>query len=152
MGFPLFSLRREQPVDSVRREQPVDSPRRARSGGTATRRERADGGDPAYPVGLHAYAREAAALLLIASALYVTLALGSFHGDPMRPEIVGSNWVGPVGAAFAGALVEAVGVGAWLIPLELVLLAAPLLDGRPSTIGAARLGGDIVIVVVLAAL
>jgi S-DNA-T family DNA segregation ATPase FtsK/SpoIIIE len=101
---------------------------------------------------MHTYAREAGALVLLASALYAALALSSFQGDPMRPEIVGEDWVGPVGAAAANALVTAVGIAAWLLPLELVLLAGPLLDGKRMHATAARLGGDVVVLAVLAAL
>jgi S-DNA-T family DNA segregation ATPase FtsK/SpoIIIE len=100
----------------------------------------------------HGYAREAAALLLLASALYTALALASFRGDPARVEVAGPDWVGPVGAAAARAAAEAVGLAAWFVPIELVLLAAPLLDGKKSGAGIARFGGDIVVVAVLAAL
>src|SRR5438045_2506656 len=73
------------------------------------------------------FAREAGALVLLATALYVALALASFQADPMRPEVAGSDWVGPVGSTAAQALVTAIGVIAWYAPLELALLAAPLL-------------------------
>jgi S-DNA-T family DNA segregation ATPase FtsK/SpoIIIE len=49
-------------------------------------------------------------------------------------------------------MVSAVGVVAWTMPLELALLAGPLLGGRPSRASIARFGGDIVVVVILAAL
>ncbi len=100
----------------------------------------------------HSYAREAAALLLLASALYVTLALASFRGDPMRIEVVGADWVGPVGAAFAGVLVQTVGVCAWLVPLDLALFAGPLLQGKPAKVTLVRVSGDLVVLVVVAAL
>ncbi|WP_437956971.1 DNA translocase FtsK 4TM domain-containing protein [Sorangium sp. So ce119] len=106
---------------------------------------------PAAPQG-HSYARDAAALVLLVSALYSALALASFRGDPLRPEIAGEDWVGPVGAALAGASVEAVGVIAWFVPLELALLAMPLLGAKRSIASLFRLSGDIVVVVVLAAL
>jgi S-DNA-T family DNA segregation ATPase FtsK/SpoIIIE len=57
-----------------------------------------------------------------------------------------------VGATFANALVGTVGVAAWLLPLELALFAAPLLNGKRSKLGVARLGGDVVVLAVLAAL
>ncbi|MEZ4312455.1 MAG: DNA translocase FtsK 4TM domain-containing protein [Polyangiaceae bacterium] len=101
---------------------------------------------------VHGYAREASALLLLASALYVTLALASFAGDPMRPEVSGADWVGPVGAAFAGALVQAVGACAWLVPLDLALFAAPLLKARRSKVTFVRVSGDLVVLVVASAL
>ncbi|WP_199693949.1 DNA translocase FtsK 4TM domain-containing protein, partial [Sorangium cellulosum] len=106
---------------------------------------------PAAPRG-HSYARDAAALVLLVSALYSALALASFRADPLRPELVGEDWVGPVGAALAGASVEAVGVIAWFVPLELALLAMPLLGAKRSIASLFRLSGDIVVVVVLAAL
>src|SRR5262245_10119261 len=98
------------------------------------------------------YAREAGALLLMAAGLYCGLALGSFEADPLRPEVHGENWVGPVGAVFAEVGVKMVGVVAWLVPLELTLLARPLLRDRRIRLGVTRLSGDIVIAVVLAAL
>ncbi|HZO12549.1 MAG TPA: DNA translocase FtsK 4TM domain-containing protein, partial [Polyangiaceae bacterium] len=98
------------------------------------------------------YAREAGALLLMAAGLYCGLALASFAADPLRPEMRGENWVGPVGAVFAEVGVKMVGVVAWLVPLELTLLARPLLRDRRIRLGVTRLSGDIVIAVVLAAL
>ncbi len=100
----------------------------------------------------HAYAREAASLVLFAAALYAALALASFRGDPMRPEISGADWVGPVGAVCARAAVESVGLVAWLFPIELALVGAPLVNGRRSVASLTRFAGDLVVVVVLAAL
>jgi S-DNA-T family DNA segregation ATPase FtsK/SpoIIIE len=90
--------------------------------------------------------------VLLASALYMALALTSFRGDPGRPEIVGDDWVGPAGAFLARALVEAIGLAAWFLPIELALVASPLLNGKPSIAGVARFAGDLVVVVILAAL
>jgi S-DNA-T family DNA segregation ATPase FtsK/SpoIIIE len=98
------------------------------------------------------YAREAGALLLIASAFYCGLALASFAGDPLRPGVTGSNWVGPVGEVFARVIVELVGVVGWLLPVELIAIARPLLFDRRMTLSLARVSGDVVITVVLAAL
>jgi S-DNA-T family DNA segregation ATPase FtsK/SpoIIIE len=100
----------------------------------------------------HGYAKEAAALVLLATALYVVLALLSFRGDPMRPEIVGPDWVGPVGALAARGVVGTVGLVAWLVPVELALLAAPLLNGQRTRASVARFAGDLVVLLVLAAL
>ncbi len=100
----------------------------------------------------HGYAREAAALLLLASALYTALALASFRGDPMRAEVVGEDWVGPVGALFAGLIVEAAGVCGWLVPIDLAIFAVPLLQGKKSRVSFVRVAGDLVVLVVLAAL
>jgi DNA segregation ATPase FtsK/SpoIIIE, S-DNA-T family len=104
------------------------------------------------PRNARTYAREAGALLLIATAFYCALALASFEGDALRPSVTGKNWVGPVGEVFARSIVELVGVVGWLIPLELVLVARPLLFDRRMTLSLARASGDVVITVVAAAL
>ncbi|MGK3984681.1 DNA translocase FtsK 4TM domain-containing protein [Sorangium sp. So ce136] len=144
MHVPLFAPRRAQPAAGP--AEPLRSGARG-----AVRNSPAGVAGPAAPQG-HSYAREAAALVLLVSALYSALALASFRADPLRPELSGEDWVGPVGAALAGASVEAVGVIAWFVPLELALLATPLLGSRRSIASMFRLSGDIVVVVVLAAL
>jgi S-DNA-T family DNA segregation ATPase FtsK/SpoIIIE len=96
--------------------------------------------------------REAAALSLFAGAVYSALALASFRGDPMHPEVHGADWVGPVGAAFAEGAAFALGFVAWFVPMELTLFAAPLLRRRPSIANLARLAGDILVAGVTAAL
>jgi S-DNA-T family DNA segregation ATPase FtsK/SpoIIIE len=106
----------------------------------------------ATPRPVHSYAREAAAMVLIASALFTALALLSFRGDPARPEINGADWVGPAGAFVARAAVEGIGLAAFFFPIELGLLAAPLLHGKPSIANVVRIAGDIVVVFILAAL
>lgn len=137
MAFPLFSPRRDKGGAGAAASPapPVAAPDSERPRRTA-----------------HTYACEAGALLLIASALYFALALGSFQGDPMRSEVSGDDWVGPVGAIVAGTLVTAIGICAWLVPAELLLLAAPLLGGKRTVPAAARVGGDVVVVAVVAAL
>ncbi|HTN86364.1 MAG TPA: DNA translocase FtsK 4TM domain-containing protein [Sorangium sp.] len=144
MHVPLFAPRRAQPAAGP--AEPLRSGARG-----AVRTSPAGITGPAAPQG-HSYAREAAALVLLVSALYSALALASFRADPLRPELSGEDWVGPVGAALAGASVEAVGVIAWFVPLELALLATPLLGSRRSIASMFRLSGDVVVVVVLAAL
>src|SRR3954464_10931880 len=119
MAFPLFAPRRAQTAGGL-------------AVGAAKTAEVAAGKLAPPRRASHGYAREAAALVLLASALYAALALTSFQGDPLRPEVTGSDWVGPVGALCAGAGVETIGLVAWLFPVELALLAAPLLNGRPS--------------------
>ncbi len=96
--------------------------------------------------------REAAALLLVASAIFLSLALASFIHDPAVSEVVGANWVGPAGAAFAKAFVSTIGVAAWTIPVELVLISWPLFRNRPSMASIARIGGDSIVILVFAAL
>ncbi|WP_437569509.1 DNA translocase FtsK 4TM domain-containing protein [Sorangium sp. So ce542] len=144
MNVPLFAPRRAQPAAGL--GEPLRSGARG-----AARTSPAGVSGPAAPPG-HSYARDAAALVLLVSALYSALALASFRADPLRPEISGDDWVGPVGAALAGASVQAVGVIAWFVPLELALLAMPLLGARRSIASLFRLSGDIVVVIVLAAL
>ena len=159
MNFPLFAPRRAQPAAATEGAAAPRAGGAARSGAAGA----APAARPRTPG--HSYAREAAALVLLTSALYYALALASFRADPMRPEVSGEDWVGPVGATLAGAGVEGVGIMAWLLPLELALLAAPLLAGRrwldngrgaadagPLSATVARIGGDVVVVVVLAAL
>ena len=141
MAFSLF-LPRRQGVSAASQDPADGTPRAAFGAGQVASDKRPT----------HAYKREAAALLLIASALYAVLALASFRGDPARPEIAGSDWVGPVGAVVARGLVEALGLCSWLLPIELGVLAAPLLNGRPARFGLARAAGDIVVVIILAAL
>jgi S-DNA-T family DNA segregation ATPase FtsK/SpoIIIE len=142
MPFPLFAPRRPQPAGG-----PVAS-----GGPGAPGRDDSAERPLAPRRTFHGYAREAAALVLLASALYAALALTSFQGDPLRPEVTGSDWVGPVGALCAGAGVETIGLVAWLFPVELALLAAPLLNGRPSIFSVARCAGDVVVMTTLAAL
>ena len=98
------------------------------------------------------YAREAGALLLIAVGLYLLLALASYEGDLLRPEVVGPNWVGPVGEVAARGLVHLVGVIAWLVPLEIMLLSRPLLSDTRLELRVTRASGDVLVVVVLAAM
>lgn len=109
-------------------------------------------GGAGKPRNARTYAREAAALLLIATGLYFALAIASYESDPLRPSVVGENWVGPVGEVFARILVELIGVVAWLVPLELILIARPLLFDKRMKLNLARVSGDIVIAIVCAAL
>src|SRR5262245_40655805 len=141
MPFTLFSPRRAR-ADAgagaasaevgVRDEAPSEPPK-----------------PPAPKRTVHTYAREAAALVLLASALYIALARAAFKGDPMRVEVNGEDWVGPVGAEGARFLVTAVGIASWLLPLELVLCSGPLLEGKRIHATAARVGGDVVVLAVL---
>ncbi len=105
----------------------------------------------------HGFAREASAVLLMASGLYVVLALASFRSDPMRPEIVGPNWVGPVGELFSHATVSTIGIVVWFIPIELFSIAVPMVsatEGRPRSlvVWLTRISGNIAVITVLASL
>jgi S-DNA-T family DNA segregation ATPase FtsK/SpoIIIE len=94
---------------------------------------------------------EATSLLAFAGAAFVVLALGSYRLET-GPGEVASGWMGPMGAALAGALATTFGWAAWFVPLELACLGAPLLRGqRPARLGL-RLGGDALLMVLLAAL
>jgi len=88
-------------------------------------------------------AREVAALAAWTLAVFLALALASY------PD---ANWVGPVGELCARALVSLVGVVAWTLPVELVLLGIPLVRGKESAATPGRIAGDLLIAVVSAAL
>ncbi|MFO0760757.1 MAG: DNA translocase FtsK 4TM domain-containing protein [Byssovorax sp.] len=146
MAFPLFAPRRAQTAGGP--PEAAEAPARS----AAPRRKNEPIAPAAATRPVHGYAREAAALVLLASALYTVLALLSYRGDPLRPEVAGADWVGPVGATCAGALAETIGLAAWFIPIELGLLATPLLNGKPSIAGVARFAGDLLVLIILAAL
>jgi S-DNA-T family DNA segregation ATPase FtsK/SpoIIIE len=102
--------------------------------------------------------REVAALLFWTLAVFLSLGLASYAGDPAialgTPDapVVGADWVGPVGAVVARAFVTLVGLAAWVVPLEAVLLGIPFVRGKKSNATPARLAGDILMVVIAAAL
>jgi S-DNA-T family DNA segregation ATPase FtsK/SpoIIIE len=102
--------------------------------------------------------REVAALVLWTLAVFYALALGSYMGDPSVPlsaelqPIIGENWVGPVGAMVARGVVTLVGIAAWVVPIEAILLGIPFVRGRKSNATPARIAGDILMVVIAAAL
>ncbi len=101
--------------------------------------------------------REVAALVLWTLAVFFVLALASYQGDPgasgaAAPTPPGSDWVGPVGAFGARSLASLVGLVAWGLPLELVLMGVPLVRGKPSPATAGRIAGDLLLAVVTAAL
>ncbi|MCL2823491.1 MAG: DNA translocase FtsK 4TM domain-containing protein, partial [Polyangiaceae bacterium] len=98
------------------------------------------------------FGREAASLVLVAGAIFLTLGLASFSRDPAVPEIDGPNWVGPVGAFFADSIVSLIGVAAWTIPVELILISLPLFRNKPGIGSLARIGGDSILILITAAL
>src|SRR5262245_32856167 len=103
MAFPLFAPRRLQPASGASRGVPeaisgAEATSNASRGAPEAASDASRGvpqtaSGPAPRV-VHSYAREAAALVLLASALYTTLALASFQADPLRPEVTGGDWVG----------------------------------------------------------
>src|ERR1700729_4066383 len=99
--------------------------------------------------------REVAALVLWTLALFFALALASYQGDPSGAVAVtpaGPDWVGPVGALGARALVSLVGLVGWGLPLELMLMGIPLVRGKERPATAGRIAGDLRLAVVQAAL
>jgi len=74
---------------------------------------------------------EIGGLLAGAGTVLLGMALGS-HGGL---EGGGGNWVGPVGAALAGTLMEAFGWAAWLVLLEAAVGTVRLFTRRPSPLG-----------------
>lgn len=149
MAVSLFVPRRAaNPVEEAESSEP-EAERARGSGAVQAARKNAVKAEGAAPP---TYAREAAAMVLLASALFATLSLASFEADPFRPEIGGADWVGPAGAELARALVVSVGFVAWLLPVELAVVASPLLAGKPSRIHLLRVSGDVVVAMVLAAL
>jgi DNA segregation ATPase FtsK/SpoIIIE, S-DNA-T family len=95
---------------------------------------------------------EVTALLLWAGAFFVGLALASFQETAGDPLASGADWMGAVGAGLARLLAVGFGGAAWLVPLEMVLLALPLFRGRPLERAGLRVAGDAVLLVLLAAL
>ncbi len=96
--------------------------------------------------------REAAALLLFAVSLFLCLALASLRLNPDDPMVHGADWVGVVGAGVAGFLVQGFGLVAWLAPIELSLVGAPLFRGRPNPALGLRVAGDLIVAIILASL
>src|ERR1700722_1334317 len=100
--------------------------------------------------------REVAALVLWTLALFFAPALASYQGAPSgatgAATSAGPDWVGPVGALGARALVSLVGLVAWALPLELMLMGIPLVRGKESPATAGRIAGDLLLAVVTAAL
>ncbi len=96
--------------------------------------------------------REAAALLLFAASVFLCLALASARFDPHDPNVLGAEWVGPVGGAVARFLIRGFGLVSWFVPTELALLGAPLIRGRRVEQLAVRVFGDLIVFIILAAL
>src|SRR5580704_11541963 len=109
--------------------------------------------------GAYGRTREVLALVLWTLALFLAMALASYRGDPTAAATAlapatppGPDWVGPVGGLCARGLVSLVGIVAWGLPLELVLLGIPFVRGKESPATPGRCAGDLLIAVVTAAL
>src|SRR6188768_1127422 len=94
---------------------------------------------------------EATSLLAFAGATFVVLSLASYGADPAGGETP-SGWMGPMGVSLASALSLTFGFAAWFVPVELACLGAPLLRGRSPVGLGLRLGGDVLLMVLLASL
>ena len=147
MAFPLFAPRRPLADSALRGDELPTNTRTATVLGA---------GAGAYPRG-----REIAALLFWTFTVFLVLALGSYAGDPSAgavgadahaPAIVGENWVGSVGEWAAHGLVSLIGLTAWLIPAEALLLGIPFIRGKKSNLTPTRLAGDFLILIITAAL
>ena len=60
----------------------------------------------------------------------------------------GGDWIGVLGVWIAGVLATAFGIAAWVVPIELGLLAARLFGKHTRPIGAGRLASVLVVVLV----
>ncbi len=96
--------------------------------------------------------REATALLLVAGAAFVALALASHRVSEVDLGEVDGGWVGPAGGFLARWLVQAFGIVAWLVPVELCLVAVPLFRGRTQPDPGLRIAGDLTLAIVLSSL
>src|SRR6478735_2852711 len=140
MGVRLFSARNALEAGGSLRSGSELDPR------TNTARPRPGGQQ------FHGRLLEAAALLLFFAAAFLALSLGSYRIDPFDPTQHGADLAGATGAAMAAILVQGFGVVAWLLPVDLVLLGAPLFRGRaPENLGY-RVAGDLLVGLVLSAL
>jgi S-DNA-T family DNA segregation ATPase FtsK/SpoIIIE len=82
----------------------------------------------------------------------MTLALASHRVNVVDLGAVEDGWVGPVGGFLSRWLVQAFGIVAWLVPVELGLVAVPLFRGRSQKDPGLRLAGDLTLAIVLSSL
>jgi S-DNA-T family DNA segregation ATPase FtsK/SpoIIIE len=95
--------------------------------------------------------REVASLVLWTFAVFSLLALASYETNADGVS-VGQNWVGPVGEWCAHSVIYVVGVIAWAVPVEAVLLGIPFVRGKKSLITSSRIAGDLLVLILAAAL
>ncbi len=81
---------------------------------------------------------------LIALCLTVLSALSIASYDARG----GDDWIGALGVWIAGVLASAFGIAAWVVPMELGLLAVRLFGKHVRPIGAGRLASVLVVVLV----
>jgi S-DNA-T family DNA segregation ATPase FtsK/SpoIIIE len=136
MALPLFAPRRVTPGDSAP-ALPTNTRSPAVLGSRAATQPRV---------------REIAALLLWTGAVFLTLALASFEHDPATSQNTGADWVGPVGWECGRILVSLIGIAAWTMPFEALVLGIPFVRGQKSNITIARFAGNLLILVTAAAL
>lgn len=94
---------------------------------------------------------EVAGLLSLAVGIFLLLGLASYQCDPLDPTVVGANWVGPVGEAVCGWVVQGFGIVAVLAPLELGIVGIKLLRSRGVGSIGYRLAADLSLGIVLSA-
>jgi S-DNA-T family DNA segregation ATPase FtsK/SpoIIIE len=89
---------------------------------------------------------------LIAGAAYLVLALAGIRIDPNDPSVQGADWCGAVGTAIGSLLARGFGFAAWFVPLELGVVALPLFKPGRMPVTSLRLAGDLVLMILVAAL
>jgi S-DNA-T family DNA segregation ATPase FtsK/SpoIIIE len=107
---------------------------------------------PLPEIGSAGKLREAASLLLVASAAYLVLALAGIRIDPNDPSVQGADWGGAVGTGVGMLLARGFGFAAWLVPLELGMVSLPLFRPGRMPVTSLRLAGDLVVLILVASL
>jgi S-DNA-T family DNA segregation ATPase FtsK/SpoIIIE len=90
--------------------------------------------------------------VLVAGSVFLLLALVSYRVPAVDFGATADGWVGPVGGFLSRWLVQGFGVVAWLVPVEIGLLALPLFRGRSHADLGLRVAGDLTLAIVLSAL
>jgi S-DNA-T family DNA segregation ATPase FtsK/SpoIIIE len=85
---------------------------------------------------------EVLGVIALATTTLVTLALASYDA---RSD---TNWIGHSGTVAAGLLAGALGLGAWIVPLELGLLSARLFGKNVDPVSAGRVASSLVLCLV----
>jgi DNA segregation ATPase FtsK/SpoIIIE, S-DNA-T family len=101
---------------------------------------------------------ELVGILLLAGSVLSLLSLLSY--DVSQPSWFnhiprsagGGNWVGPAGATLAEALLQLVGLSAFLVPVLLVAVGWSLFRGRSVAVSSGKLTGYLLVVAALSAL